>query len=144
MEKFGENAIPLMEGMWVVKENKTHLLGSICEDCGEVYFPPKEIDICSHCQSEKIKTIELSRIGEIHSFTEIHQPPAGGFYKGSVPFIYGLVKMPEGVIIPGHVIADVDNLKIGDKVEVILDVLYETEEGPLISYKFQKCKEEAL
>ena len=141
MKEFGENAVPLMEGMWIVHEDGICLLGSMCEECGEIYFPPKEIDICSHCQSESIKTIELSRKGEIHSFTVVHQPPAGGFYKGTVPFIYALVKLPEGVIIPGHVIADMDELKIGDAVEVVLDVLFEEEDGPVISYKFKKENE---
>jgi len=140
---FGENAVPLMDGMWTIREDKVYLMGSICEDCGEIYFPPKEINICSHCQSESIKTIELSRIGEIHSYTVVHQPPAGGFYKGSVPFIYALVKLPEGVIIPGHVIGDIDNIQIGDYVEVFLDVLFETEEETVISYKFKKCEEAA-
>lgn len=141
MREFGENAIPLMEGMWTIREDKVYLLGSICEECEEIYFPPKEIDICSHCQSESIKTIELSREGEIHSYTVVHQPPAGGFYKGTVPFIYALVKLPEGVIIPGHVITDMEDIKIGDTVEVVLDVLFEEDDEPVISYKFKKCGE---
>ena len=81
-------------------------------------------------------------MGKIYSYTVVHQPPAGGFYKGDVPFIYALVKLPEGVIIPGHIIADVDEIEIGDLVEVVLDVLFEEENGPVISYKFKKCEEE--
>ena len=131
---------PLMEGMWVVRDDKVFLLGSICENCGEVYFPQKEINVCSYCQHECIKTIELSREGEVYSFTEVFQPPAGGFYKGSVPFIYGLVKLPDGVIIPGHILADAETLKIGDKVEVVLDILFEDENGPITTYKFKKIR----
>lgn len=131
------NGTPLQEGMWTIHDDKVFLLGSICEDCGEVYFPPKEVNVCSHCQGEHIKDIELSRIGEIYSFSTVHQQPAGGFYKGSVPFIYGLVKLPDGIIIPGHVLTD-SELEIGDKVEVVLDVLYEDENGVTTVYKFKK------
>ncbi len=134
------NGTPLMENMWTVRDDAVYLLGSICENCGEVYFPQKEINVCSNCQHESIKTVELSREGEIHSFTQVFQPPAGGFYKGSVPFIYGLVKLPDGVIIPGHILADAKTLKIGDKVEVVLDVLYEDDSGPLVTYKFKKIR----
>ena len=132
------NAKPLQDGMWAVKDDEICLLGSICEACGEAYFPPKEVEVCSHCQGEQLKTIELSREGVVNSFSVVHQPPAGGFYKGTVPFIYGLVELPDGVIIPGHVLADADTVKIGDKVEVVLDILHEDENGPVSVYKFKK------
>ena len=129
---------PLKEGIWTVRDDQIWLLGSVCEECGEVYFPPKEVDVCSHCQGEHLHTVELSREGTIYSFSVVHQPPAGGFYKGTVPFIYGLVELPDGVICQGHVLADPETLKIGDRVEVVLDVLYEAEDGPVTVYKFKK------
>ncbi len=132
------NAAPLSKDMWTIADGTVHLLGSICENCGEVYFPRKEVPVCAHCQSENIKDLTLSNEGEIHSFTQVHQPPAGGFYKGSVPFIYGLIKLPEGVIIPGHVLAEAETLKIGDKVTTVLDILSEDENGAVAVYKFKK------
>ena len=138
MEERLTKGTPLQEGMWTVKDGQIYLLGSVCEDCGELYFPPKEVDVCSHCQGRKLKTVELSRQGVIESFSVVYQPPAGGFYKGEVPFIYGLIEFPEGIIIPGHVLADPENVKIGDKVEVVLDVLYSNEEETVTVYKFKK------
>lgn len=138
MDERIRNASPLKEGMWTVRDDKVYLLGSVCDTCGEVYFPPKEVNVCSHCQGEQLHTVELSTTGEVYSFSQVHQPPAGGFYKGTVPFIYGLVKLPDDVIVQGHILADFDELKIGDKVEVVLDILYEGEEGPISVYKFRK------
>ncbi len=138
MDERIKNGTPLMEGMWTVRDDTVYLLASVCEDCGEVYFPQKEVAVCSHCQGEQLKTVELSREGTIHSFSVVHQPPAGGFYKGKVPFIYGLVKLPDDVIIPCHVLADAEQLKIGDRVELVLDILHEDENGPITVYKFQK------
>lgn len=138
MDERIENAVPLKEGMWAVHDGKVFLLGSVCDTCGEVYFPPKEVNVCSHCQGEQLHTVEFSNEGTVYSFSEVHQPPAGGFYKGTVPFIYGLVEFPEGVIVQGHILADVENLKIGDRVETVLDILCEGEEGPVSVYKFKK------
>ena len=138
MDERIKNGTPLMEGMWTVRDDKVYLLASVCEACEEVYFPQKEVEVCSHCQGEKLKTVELSREGFVKSFSVVHQPPAGGFYKGKVPFIYGLVQLPDDVIIPGHILADAAQLNIGDKVEVVLDILHEDENGPVTVYKFQK------
>ena len=80
----------------------------------------------------------FSREGVIFSFSVVHQPPAGGFYKGTVPFIYGLVELPDGVIIQGHILADGETLKIGDRVQVVLDILSEDENGAVSVYKFEK------
>lgn len=138
MDERLKNAHPLQEGMWVIRDDKVYLLGSVCEDCGEVYFPVKEVDVCAHCQGRSLKTVELSREGVIFSFSVVHQPPAGGFYKGTVPFIYGLVELPDGVIIQGHILADGETLKIGDRVQVVLDILSEDENGAVSVYKFEK------
>ncbi len=134
--------IPVENNMWEVKAGIPYLIGSVCKDCGEVFFPQKEINICSNCQGERIEPLTLSREGNIHSFTVVHQAPAGGFYKGSVPFIYVLIELPEGVYVQAHLIhADADKVGIGDRVEVVLDTLFEENEQEIISYKFQPITE---
>jgi hypothetical protein len=65
-------------------------------------FPHKEIAICSYCNGENLEEILLSRQGTIQSLTEVFQKPAGGYYKGTVPFHYALVELDDGVIIQTH------------------------------------------
>lgn len=130
--------IPVAENMWKIQDNTVHLTGSICAECKEVYFPQKEIQICSNCQSDKISAIDLGSEGTIYSYTVVHQMPAGGFYKGTVPFIYAIVEMPAGVHVQTHLInIDPENIEIGKKVKAVTDTLFEDEETKTVTYKFE-------
>lgn len=130
--------IPVHENMWKEEDGIIHLIGCICEDCGEVFFPIKEASYCSNCQSNSLKEIELSQEGKIYSYTVAHQMPAGGYYKGTVPFVYGLVELPEGVLVQSHIICDdYNSISIGDKVKIVLDTLFVDDEYETITYKFK-------
>ena len=137
------NATPVMEGMWRIGEDgEITLLGSICNKCGEVYFPKKEVPICGHCQCEDLSEIELSREGIVHSVTVVEQMPAGNFFVGTVPFIYVIVEFPEGVHVQGHALKDEDDeIYIGDKVKVIPAILGEKDGVKISTYKFRKIRE---
>ena len=94
--------IPLKEGLWVMPsspEEKPLLIGSKCLSCGEIYFPKKEKGWCIQCQKKSLEDVKLSRKGKIASFTVVMQQPGGGFYKGPVPYAYGCVDLPEGVLL---------------------------------------------
>ena len=71
-----------------LKEGK--FLGLKCEQCGEYTVPPQKV--CSGCHSEDIEVVELSRHGEVRSFTVIYTP-AEGF---EAPYIVGLIELEEG------------------------------------------------
>lgn len=138
-----ENATPVFPGMWRGNEAGIQLIGSTCESCGEVYFPKKEISVCSFCQSEKIGETILSRTGHIISYTVVYQPPAGGFYKGPVPFVYVIVELPEGVHVQGHFVGcGHDKIEIGLPVQVVLDLLYEEEGTKFVTFRFAPAKDD--
>lgn len=65
-------------------------LGLKCKQCGGYTVPPQKV--CSECHSEDMEVVELSRRGEVRSFTVIHIP-AEGF---EAPYIVGLVELEEG------------------------------------------------
>lgn len=137
-----KSAVPFFPGMWRDDKTGIQLIGSTCESCGEVYFPKKEIAVCSHCQSENISETVLSRTGHIVSHTMVYQSPAGGFYKGPVPFIYVIVELPEGVHVPGHLIGcEYDKVEIGLPVQVVLDLLYEEDGVQFVTFKFAPKKD---
>lgn len=138
-----QNATPIAPDMWRDGGSGVQLIGSVCESCGEIYFPKKEIAVCSHCQSEKIGETLLSPTGRIVSYTVAHQVPAGGFYKGPVPFAYVLVELPEGVQVQGHFMgSDFTRIAIGLAVRVVIDLLYEEEGSQVVTFKFAPVKEE--
>ena len=133
--------VPVQENMWKEEDGIVTFLGSICEDCGEVYFPEKDIPFCACCGSEKIKNFEIAGTGTVDNMVTIDYRPAGGFYLGPVPFTELVVKMDDEVMIPGHLTgANPEDVRIGDRVEAVIETLFETEKETVISYKFKPVK----
>ncbi|MFH1350357.1 MAG: OB-fold domain-containing protein [Pseudomonadota bacterium] len=137
--------IPLKEGFWTWGESgeKPRLIGSICEACGELFFPKKENSWCIHCQKRALKDTLLSTEGEIVSFSVVMQQPGGGFYKGPVPFAYGQVDLPEGLRLKTlFSFNDFKDLELGKKCELVIEKLYDDEGGnEIVTYKFRPKQE---
>ena len=131
-------AIPVFDGLWETINDETYLVGSYCTFCKEVFFPRKKNGFCSHCQHETLEDKRLSREGKITTFTVVHQQPAGGFYKGPVPFAYGIVQLPEGVNVQTLLTGcDFDKIRVGVQARLLIEQLYEQENGSeVITYKF--------
>ncbi len=118
------------------------LLGNRCRGCGEVFFPRKTGGVCTHCQSEILEDIELSGHGTISTFTIVYQPPAGGFYKGAVPYAYGTVDLPEGVRVLTQFAEPFDRLALGGMAEMVIEKLSVDSEGnDLLTYRFRPAEE---
>lgn len=131
--------IPVKEGLWTSPPSATQqqLLANRCPSCGEIFFPKKSI--CINCQQRNLDDIRLSRRGKIYSYTVVMQQP-GIWYKGPVPYAIGYVELPEGVRI--ETLLKGENLKIGMEVELVIEKLYEDDEGSVImAYKFQPVEQ---
>ena len=133
--------IPVKEGLWTtpIGSDVPRLIGSRCISCGELYFPKKERGICIHCGQTTLNDVTLSRKGKVSSFTVVMRPPAGGYYKGPVPFAYGTVDLPEGLrlltLLTGR---NLDELKVGMEVELVIEKLCDDGRGnEVITYKFR-------
>ncbi|MBN1380787.1 MAG: Zn-ribbon domain-containing OB-fold protein [Deltaproteobacteria bacterium] len=136
-----EKTIPLREGLWTEKghDGQPHLLGHRCLDCGEVFFPRKENGICTHCHSQNLELIELSRKGQVHAFSVVMLRPPGGYYRGDVPYALANVLLDEGVLVEGLVTdVNLDDIKVGMDMELKIDKLHEDDEGnTVMTYKFR-------
>jgi uncharacterized OB-fold protein len=73
-------------------------LGLKCRECGAYTVPPQKV--CTECNSEEMEIVELSRNGEVQTFTVIHIP-AEGF---KPPYIVALIKLEEGPWITANII----------------------------------------
>jgi uncharacterized OB-fold protein len=88
-----------------------------------------------------VEEIALGRKGRLDSFTVMYyQPPAP--WKGPesmLPFGQGFVKMPSGIrVISVLDSADPKELKIGRDMELVVNKLFEDEEGnDVMGYKFK-------
>lgn len=137
MDNNKEQGMPVKEGLWEMIEQQPQLLGDVCEQCGEIFFPPKVIKFCAHCHSRKLNKIGLSREGKIKNFTVVYQRPGGGFYNGPVPFAYGVVELPEKVWVQTLFAGcDLETLRTGMDVRLIVERISQEEGQEMLTYKF--------
>jgi uncharacterized OB-fold protein len=103
------------------------LIGSKCLACGEVVFPRKTR--CPNCCSDRVEEILIGPVGKLYSFTVIYGVGPIG-YRGPVPYGVVKVEMPEGLRITGYSTQnDPAKLSVGMEMELIIDKLFDDEEG---------------
>lgn len=133
--------VPIETGLWEeseIPQEKPRLVGSQCTVCKEIYFPRKKKGWCLRCHKKTLEEVKLSNRGKIASFTIVEQAPAGGFYKGPVPYAFGFVDLTDQVRLKSLFTNDLSKLKVGLDVELVIDTLYEDEQGnEVITFKFQ-------
>lgn len=137
MVSHNKKQIPVKEGLWrAPPDEEPYLIGSKCSSCGEIVFP--KMQVCPNCQEQNVEEVKLSRRGKIYTVTVVmQQPPL--YYKGPVPYALGYVELPEGVRLETlYTDCDPDSLEIGMDVELVVEKLYDDDEGnELITYKFR-------
>jgi uncharacterized OB-fold protein len=117
---------------WTVRDGAVRLHGSKCAQCGAVAFPPH--GLCPGCGAEHGQDkVELSGVGTLYTFSEIHVAPKGF----ATPYAVGYVDLPEGVRLFGQIEARAADLKVGQKVAVTLGPVRTDAGRPVISYKFK-------
>lgn len=81
------------------------LMGSKCEDCGEVYVPVRKL--CTKCNKANMKWIEMSGKGKIAAFTSITVGTPFFVEKGydrNKPYCFSVIKLDEGPMVSGQLI----------------------------------------
>ena len=133
---------PAIEG-WHTMAAKPHLIGTQCSTCG-TYFFPKQSQYCKNpsCDSTDFKEVELSRTGQVWSYTNAcYQPPEP--FVAPEPFepytIAGVQLEKEQMVVLGQVITgvSVEDLKVGMTMELVLEALHETEDDIKVTWKWQ-------
>lgn len=128
---------PAVEG-WFTTGPEPALLGSRCESCSSTFFPPvaPEASFCRNpaCSGETFASAALSRRGRVWSYTDAqYQPPAPYIPVTDPfePFALAAVELPEGIVVLGQVAAGfgVDDLTVGDEVELVVETLYADDDG---------------
>lgn len=117
---------------WTVRDGTVRLHGSKCAACGAAAFPPH--GLCPSCGAERGQDrVELSPVGTLYTFSEIHVAPKGF----AAPYAVGYVDLPEGVRLFGQIEGHAADLKVGQQVAVTLGTVRNDGERPVISYKFK-------
>ena len=139
-------AVPAVEG-WFTTGDEPRLVGTRCTTCGTVFFPAAS-GFCRNpaCRGRELLPAELSRTGKVWSYTDAqYQPPPPYVPRaedqgGYEPFAIAAVELAdEQIVILGQV-ADgygVDDLAVGDDVEVVLEPLYEVDGVDHLIYRWK-------
>ncbi len=121
---------------WRLHDQRYRLEGTICNRCGAKFFPPREV--CTECKSTDMRVHVFDGHGELYSFTILHSAPQG--YEGQLPYAVGMIKLDEGPMLEAQITdTNFDDLKIGQRVEVVTRKLREYgEQGAIVyGYKFR-------
>lgn len=135
--------VAALEGWFTLDRQQPHLLGSQCDSCGTYYFP-RQGSYCRNpnCDGEAFTEVPLSRTGTIWSFTNACYKPPEPFVAADPfePYAIAAVELEkEKMIVLGQVVSgvDVDQLKAGDKVELVLETLFEDEASRKLTWKWK-------
>lgn len=130
--------MPAVPRFWRKIPNRYNLLGTKCENCGKVFFPPRSI--CPDCRRVgNVEKHELDGKGEIVSYTQVHTPQED--FEEEVPYIIAIIKLEEGPKIIGQITeTDPEDIEIGDEVKTTFRNIGEEGSQGMIhyGYKFQK------
>ena len=141
----GATRVPAVEGWFTTGDDGSApaLLGSRCEECGTYAFPAEQ----SYCRnpdraSTSFERVELSRHGRIWSYTDArYQPPlpyvAADPYE---PFCLAAVELAaERLVVMGQLVGGVtvDELTVGDEVELVVDTLYSEDDHDYLVWKWR-------
>jgi uncharacterized OB-fold protein len=137
-------SVPAVEGWFTTgTDGAPALLGSRCSGCGTFAFPAART-FCGNpdCQSTEFESVELSRRGKIWSYTDARYQPPPPYVAADpyVPFCLAAVELvAEKLVVMGQVVpgVTVDDLTVGDEVELVTDVLYREDDTDYLVWKWQ-------
>lgn len=114
------------------------LIGKKCNDCGELYFPNRLI--CKKCGSLNMIDYEFIGKGEILTYTIIRtnfDSELERFFRKN-PYIIAIIKLEEGPKLTAEIVdCDINDLKIGKKVEFVFRKILEYGKKGVIQYGYK-------
>lgn len=143
-EQAAGKQMPALEGWFTWPPSpEPHLIGSRCRSCGDYFFPRVSACHNPNCMSTDVEEVLLSRRVKLYAYT-INYFPAPPPYVPSDPFVpygTGVVELEkEKMKIQGQIASgcDLEALKVGMEMELVLEPLYTDSEGnEVVAWKFK-------
>ncbi|HIH97037.1 MAG TPA: Zn-ribbon domain-containing OB-fold protein [Thermoplasmata archaeon] len=122
---------------WREIPQRYNLIGKKCTQCGQIYFPPR--DVCPKCRRESIGKMEdykLKGTAKIFTYTIIHIAPPE-FVKQQ-PYIMAIVELDEGPRLTAQLVdIEPENVKIGIRVKAVFRKIKEDGSKGVIYYGYK-------
>lgn len=136
-QQVNKRVVPIVDGLFTWPSDHPRLIGSRCPVCGSVQFPKSSV--CNNPDCDHSRPTEealLSEEGTLYSYDihayDLREPFE--YHKG--PYALGAVEFPEGLTIVAK-LTTTDNLRIGMKLRLKVDKLYEDGNNVYLAYFFE-------
>lgn len=114
-----------------IDRDQVHLLGSNCDSCGALAFPPRRV--CASCGSANLRRVRLGGTGRLYTYAIVRQAPK----EFATPYVIGYVDLDEGVRVFTRVItASEQDLRLGMRMSLRAAPLPSAGGGHMIAYAF--------
>ena len=120
---------------WRRIPERYNLIGTRCDNCGEAFFPTR--NICPNCRRRgRVRKEKFSGKGTIYSYTLVTAPPTG--FELEAPYPMAIIQLEEGARVTAQLIDTAyENVKIGAPVELVFRKIQEEGKEGLIHYGFK-------
>lgn len=120
---------------WRKIPERYNLIGSHCDNCGENFFPIR--NICPNCRRKgRMKNAKFAGKGTIYSHTLVTAPPTG--FELEAPYAMAIIQLEEGPKVLAQVVdGNYEKVKIGAPVEMVFRKIQEEGKEGLIHYGFK-------
>lgn len=127
--------MPAVPRFWRRIPNRYNLIGTKCNSCDSVFFPPR--GVCPKCRRiGKLESYQLSGKGKIVSYTHVRVPPEG--FEDETPYPLAIIELEEGPRITGQITdSELDEVEIGNKVEATFRHVGEEGDEGIIYYGYK-------
>ena len=137
------------EGWFTPEGDEPTLIGQRCTSCGTYAFPKADHG-CPNpgCEGTEMAETPLSRRGTVWSYTDArYQPPPPYVVPGDdhEPFTIAAVALAdEAMVVLGQVVSGVgvDDLTVGQEMELVVDVLFSDDEHDHLIWKWKPVTDE--
>lgn len=133
-----EQSTPCVPGLFG-EEGGAHVLGSRCTSCKTPYFP--KADYCRNpdCDHSAMADERFAGQGTVWSYStaDFAPPPPHKFDPPFKPYAIGVVDMDNGLRLVGQMVGAADAVKVGARVELVIDRLYHEGDAARSTWKFK-------
>jgi hypothetical protein len=113
---------------WRKIKHRYDLRGSYCENCGNYYYPPR--NLCPVCRRKsRIREATLNDNGKVVSYTVVHEGNSD-----TIPYIVALIELEDGAKVVSQLVCDPEEVRIGMKVKKAFRKYGEDGEDGIIYY----------
>jgi len=128
---------PVTTGLFEDGADGPRLLAGRCAACARPHFPAAPV--CPYCAADGCAPIRVGPAARLCLYTAVHSRPPG--YRGDVPYGFGVVELDGGLrIITRLTEADLDHLRPGLAMRLVITPLHTDDGGPVTSYAFRPEK----